>query len=69
VVILNEYPANSRFRQLRLVVALEEKSAVVLVHLRSDQIHAWDFCLAYLQVAPDGGAQAVTVFSDLSRLV
>ena len=51
------------------MVALKKKSAGILMYLRANEVHAWDFRLRYLQDAPDSGIQAVTVFNDFSRCV
>ena len=69
MIVLDEDLMNTRFRQLGLMIAFEKKSPGVLAYLRPDETNAWDFRLSYLQSAPAGGAQAVTVFMDLSRLV
>ena len=53
MVVLNEGFPDAGFRQPTLMVALEEESAGILVDLWADYIYAWDFGLAYLQVAPD----------------
>ena len=69
MIVLHEIIANTGFRQPALMITFEEESAGILVHVGADKNNARDFRLDYLQAAPPGGAQAVTVFRDLSRLL
>src|SRR5690349_24355471 len=69
VIVLYENFVDAAFGELGLVVALEKKAAGILVHLRTNENHAWNSRLDDLQSAGRGGLHTVTVFNDWSRLV